>query len=61
MDNDEDYMKYVYKVLTRLEQYRLYVKLSKCEFHIYKVGFVGFVVTPEGISMKEDRERTIQE
>ena len=60
-DNDEDHTEHVRKVLARLEQHRLYAKLSKCEFHTRKVGFVGFVVTPEGVSMEEDRVRTIRE
>ena len=61
LDNDEDHTKHVRKVLTRLEQHRLYVKLSKCKFHTRKVGFLGFVVTSKGVFIEEDRVRTIRE
>ncbi|QRV83894.1 Retrotransposable element Tf2 protein [Ceratobasidium sp. AG-Ba] len=39
----------------------LYAKLSKCEFFVKKVIFLGLVITPEGISMEEEKIKAIME
>ena len=46
-------------VLDRLCQYHLYMKLLKCEFHTTTVDFLGFVISPHGISMEPTRVETI--
>jgi hypothetical protein len=33
----------------------------KCEFSVKKVGFLGFVVSPDGIEMEADRIATIED
>ena len=38
-------------VLERLHEYNLHSKPEKCLFHIQKIEFLGFMVTPTGISM----------
>ena len=53
-------MEHVRQVLTRLIQHRLYAKMSKCEFHSQKVGYLGFIVTPGGVEMEEDRVGSIR-
>lgn len=52
---------HVRQVLDRLDRWDLYLNTEKCEFHTEKVGFLGFVVTPEGISMEEDRVAAIKQ
>jgi hypothetical protein len=39
------------EVLIRLRAWGLYINLQKSEFHINKISFLGFVVTPEGLAM----------
>ena len=56
----EEHTEHVRKVLTRLLQKGLYLKLEKCEFYTRKVGFVGFVVSPAGIAMEPQRVATIR-
>ena len=56
----EEHTEHVRKVLTRLLQTGLYVKLEKCEFYVSKVGFVGFLVSPAGIAMEPQRVEAIQ-
>jgi hypothetical protein len=36
-------------VLTRLREYKLYTKFSKCEFWLDRVHFLGHVLTPKEI------------
>ncbi|OSY80743.1 hypothetical protein BLW95_05435 [Lacticaseibacillus paracasei] len=38
-------------VLQRLREYQLYVKLSKCEFWISEVLFLGYIINKEGLAV----------
>jgi transposase InsO family protein len=60
-DNEVDHSRHVKMILQRLRTYRLYVKLEKCEFHVTTVGFVGYVISPTGVSMEEDRVTTVRD
>jgi hypothetical protein len=40
---------HVRQVLTRLRKNNLFYKLSKCEFNIKKVEFLGFLIRTEGV------------
>ena len=49
--NLEDHNQEVRKVLEKLYDARLYFKPEKCEFHVTTTTFLGFVISPDGISM----------
>ena len=57
----EDHIKDVRKVLTLLNQNQLYVKLRKCEMFTNKCTFLGHQITPNGISVEEDKIKAIKE
>ena len=40
---------------------KLYVKLSKCEWHTDRTEYLGYVVSPEGVSIDPERVKTIQD
>jgi len=48
-------------VLQRLKEFGLYFKAEKCQFRVSEVGFLGFVLTPEGVGMASDRISTIKD
>jgi hypothetical protein len=50
-ENKEQHAKHVRQVLERLQQWGLYAKLSKCEFHTRYIEFLGFIVTSSGVMM----------
>ena len=52
-------MEHVWAILKHLQEYGLYVKLEKCKFHMWHMGFVGYMVTPNGVSIEEDHVLTI--
>ena len=60
-DNDTEHMEHVWAILKCLQEHGLYVKLEKCKFHTWCVGFVGYVVTPNGVLMEEDHVSTIHD
>ena len=50
-DSLEDHQAHIRHVLERLRKYDLHSKPEKCLFHMQKIEFLGFMVTPTGISM----------
>jgi len=55
----EQYHEHVQQVLARLRKYKLYAKLSKCEFDIQEVEFLGFIVSLDGVRADPKRIRSI--
>jgi hypothetical protein len=50
-DNMEAHVGHVREVLSRLRNAHLYAKLEKCSFHTSSVDFLGYRISPSGISM----------
>src|SRR5258708_4714496 len=48
-------------VLQRLRKAGLYCKLSKCQFHVTEVKFLGFLISNGKIAMDPERVATITE
>ena len=57
----QEHILHVQTVLQKLLSVGLYTKLEKCEFHIQKVSFLGFIISSEGISMDPERICTVAE
>src|SRR5882672_9359335 len=55
----EDHQVHVRCVLEHLHEYDLHSKPEKCLFHTQKIKFLGFMVTPTGISMDTAKTDTI--
>ena len=60
-EDPEQHTAAVRSVLERLDQHQLYVNLDKCEFDTERVEFLGFVISPDGVSMEESRVTAIKE
>ena len=45
----------VEEILRRLEENNLYIKLEKCMWKVRKIEFLGVVIGPNGIEMKEEK------
>jgi transposase InsO family protein len=58
-DTLEEHYEHVRSVLKRLQDADLQVKLEKCQFHVQKVEFLGFVISPDGISMDPAKVESI--
>ena len=54
-------MDHVCKVLKRLLNNDLYVKLEKCQFHVQEIEFLGYVLSPAGVAISKERIATILE
>jgi len=53
--------KHVKEVLKRLRKAGLYAKAEKCEFHSDSVEYLGYVLSPSGLTMSDAKVKTIQE
>lgn len=59
-DSEEEHTEHVREVLRRLREAKLFVKLSKCEWHKRETEFLGYIITPYGVQVDPDRVKTIQ-
>jgi hypothetical protein len=53
--NRAEHQQYIRQILERLRQYKLYIKLSKCEFSIISIIFLGFVINIRKIEINKSR------
>jgi hypothetical protein len=57
----EEHEDHVKKVLARLREFGLFCKAAKCEFGVKKIGFLGYVISQDGVGMEGDRVATIED
>ena len=60
-DNPDDHRKHVKEVLRRLREHQLYARADKCEFHKDSVEYLGYILSADGLTMSDDKVRTILE
>lgn len=58
---EEEHVEHVKEVLQRLREAKLYIKLSKCEQHTQSTKYLGYIISPKGVSVDQDCVKTIQE
>jgi len=51
LDSEEKYKKYIEWVLQKLYNKKILIAIKKCEFHITKTNFVGFIIKLRYISI----------
>ena len=54
-ETEEEHDEIVEKILRRLEENDLYIKLEKCIWKVRKIGFLGVVIGPNGIEIEEEK------
>jgi len=60
-DDITQHQSHVKEVLKRLRKAGLYAKAEKCEFHSDSVEYLGYVLSPSGLTMSNAKVKTIQE
>jgi len=60
-DDITQHRKHVKEVLKRLQKAGLYAKAEKCEFHSDSIEYLGYVLSPSGLTMSNAKVKTIQE
>ena len=54
-----EHQKHVHEVLCRLRANGLYCKGSKCKFYQNSMEYLGYILSPEGLCMAEDKVKAI--
>jgi len=60
-DDITQYWSHIKEVLKRLRKLKLYAKVEKCEFHSDSMEYLGYVLSPSGLTMSNAKVKTIQE
>jgi len=55
IDTEEGYNKLVKKVLKKLKENNLFVKLEKCQWKVKEVEFLGMVIGPQGVKIQKEK------
>ena len=59
--NEEEHTEHVKQILAKLQEARLYAKLSKCQFSVKKTEFLGYIIEPGGITTDPRKVQAIVE
>src|SRR6187401_2618272 len=59
--NEEEHKEHLRLVLEKLKEHQLYAKFSKCEFWLKEVGFLGHVISGEGIAVDPVKVQAVTE
>ena len=57
--NEEEHKEHLRLVLGKLREHQLYAKFSKYEFWLKEVGFLGHVISGEGVSVDPTKVDTV--
>jgi hypothetical protein len=57
--NDEEHNEHLRLVLQKLRENQLYAKLSKCEFWLKEVSFLGHIISEGGISVDPSKVESV--
>ena len=60
-NNMSEHHQHVKEVLKRLHKAGLYAKVEKCEFHSESVEYLGYILSPSGLTMSDDKIKIIQD
>ena len=52
---------YIKEILKRLHKASLYAKAKKCEFYSKSVEYLGYILSPSGLTMSNDKVKIIQD
>ncbi|KAL7281605.1 hypothetical protein ACG7TL_004922 [Trametes sanguinea] len=58
-DNPEQHREHVKEVLRRLRKNKLFARADKCEFHTNSVEYLGYILSPDGLTMSEAKVKAI--
>jgi len=56
-----EHHRHVKEVLKHLRKTSLYAKAEKCEFHSESVEYLGYILSPSGLTMSDNKVKIIQD
>ena len=61
LNNMSKHHRHVKEILKRLHKAGLYAKVEKCKFHSESVEYLGYILSPSGLTMSDDKIKIIQD
>jgi len=61
LNNISEHHQHVKEVLKCLCKASLYAKAEKCKFHSELVKYLGYILSPSGLTMSDDKVKIIQD
>ena len=58
-ENVQDHAALVKRVLEHLQEQQLAIAPDKCEWHRSRVNFLGYIISPDGVAMDQEKIRTV--
>jgi hypothetical protein len=59
--NEQEHTMHLHTVLQRLRDHRLYAKLSKCDFWLREIKFLGHTISQDGILVDPERVQEVMD
>jgi hypothetical protein len=59
--DDKEHEQHLRLIMEKLREHKLYAKFSKCEFWLNKVGFLGHIVSAEGVAVDPSKVASVTE
>ena len=60
-DDPKQHSTHVQEVLTRLQRNWLYTQANKCKFHCNSCEYLGYMLSPDGLTMAQNKIQPIQD
>jgi hypothetical protein len=60
-ENPSEHRQHVHEVLRRLRKAGLFASLKKCAFSVEMVEFLGYILSPNGLSMDDSKVKVIRD
>ncbi|XP_057529848.1 uncharacterized protein LOC130808390 [Amaranthus tricolor] len=58
--DEDEHLEHLFQVFTVLRKQKLYGKLEKCDFMLYEVTFLGYIVSGDGVKVDPSKVEAIQ-
>jgi hypothetical protein len=58
--NEDEHTEHLHIVLQRLRDHRLYAKLSKCDFWLREINFLGHTISQDGIWVDPEKVQGLE-
>jgi hypothetical protein len=59
--DEKEHEQHLRLIMEKLREHKLYAKFSKCEFWLTKVGFLGHIVSAEGVAVDPNKVASVTE
>jgi hypothetical protein len=59
--DDKEHEEHLRLIMEKLREHKMYAKFSKCEFWLNKVGFLGHIVSAEGVAVDPSKVASVTE